>query len=91
VRGEGKSRPSSLARTRRPPRSDRRGRADPSFCRPGVDRSDQHLTPAWSPDNTGIAFTSSRTGNTDIYTINPDGTNFTRQTNNPSLDLFPDW
>ena len=37
-----------------------------------------------------IAFSSDRDGNTEIYVMNPDGTNATRLTNNPAIDDFPD-
>ena len=30
--------------------------------------------PAWSPDGSKIAFTSTRDGNSEIYVSNPDGT-----------------
>ena len=38
-----------------------------------------------------IAFVSSRDGNPEIYTINTDGTNLTRLTNNPAIDEEPAW
>ena len=38
-----------------------------------------------------IAFSSSRDGNFEIYTMNSDGTGLTRLTNNPATDLFPAW
>lgn len=38
-----------------------------------------------------IAFTSDRDGNLEIYTINPDGTDLTRLTNNAAKDGFPEW
>lgn len=38
-----------------------------------------------------IAFVSSRDGNPEIYTINPDGTNLTRLTNDPAVDEEPAW
>jgi Tol biopolymer transport system component len=36
--------------------------------------------PNWSPDGSKIAFSSSRDGNFEIYTIEPDGSNLTRLT-----------
>ena len=38
-----------------------------------------------------IAFVSSRDGNPEIYTVNPDGTNLTRLTNDPAVDEEPAW
>ena len=47
--------------------------------------------PCWSPDGSKIAFSSSRDGNSDIYTMNADGSNVNRLTNNPSLELECTW
>jgi TolB protein len=41
--------------------------------------------------NGRIAFESSRTGNTDIYTMGPDGSTQVNLTNNPAIDVFPAW
>lgn len=38
-----------------------------------------------------IAFVSSRDGNPEIYTVNADGTNLTRLTNDPAVDEEPAW
>jgi hypothetical protein len=40
-----------------------------------------------------LAFATNRHGtlNFELYTIDADGTNPTRLTNNPALDLLPDW
>ena len=38
-----------------------------------------------------IAFISERDGNTEIYTMNPDGTDQRRLTYSPALDLLPSW
>jgi hypothetical protein len=38
-----------------------------------------------------IAFHSNRDGNTEIYTMNPDGSSQTRLTNNAASDLTPAW
>ncbi len=42
-------------------------------------------------DPVRIAFTSNRDGNTEIYSVRPDGTGATRLTNNPALDADPVW
>lgn len=48
--------------------------------------------PAWSPDGTKIAYTSNRSGNSEIYLMNANGTNQVRLTNNPLSDAAnPCW
>ena len=47
--------------------------------------------PAWSPDGTKIAFTSSRDGNFEIYVMGTDGSNPTRLTDNNADDGSPAW
>ncbi len=47
--------------------------------------------PAWSPDGKFIAFTQALNGNSDIYTINVDGTNLRRLTNADSIETSPTW
>ena len=44
-----------------------------------------------SPAAGKIAFVSSRDGNPEIYTINTDGTELTRLTNDPAVDEEPAW
>ncbi len=44
-----------------------------------------------SPVAGRIAFVSSRDGNPEIYTINTDGTDLTRLTNDPAIDEGPAW
>ena len=46
-------------------------------------RHGQNSLPAWSPDGTRIAFTSTRDGNSEIYVMNRDGSNVRRLTNHP--------
>ena len=47
--------------------------------------------PAWSPDQTKLAFLSTRDGNPEIYVMDADGTNQTRLTNHPGVDARPSW
>ncbi len=54
--------------------------------------SDEHVTPRTVPGRNGkIAFTSTRDGNPEIYTMESDGSNQTRLTNNPGYDISPKW
>ncbi len=47
--------------------------------------------PAWSPDGKSIAFTQAHDGNSDIYTVNVDGTNLQRLTTEDSIETSPTW
>jgi len=47
--------------------------------------------PAWSPDGTRIAFTSSRDRNVQIYVVNADGSGLARLTNDAASDQEPVW
>jgi TolB protein len=47
--------------------------------------------PEWSPDGSRIIFISDRSGNYEIYTMNPDGTDQKRLTNRVANDYCPDW
>ena len=47
--------------------------------------------PAWSPDGSRIAFSSTRDGNTEIYSMNPDGSDQVNLTSNPAGDDDPAW
>ena len=48
--------------------------------------------PAWSPDGTRIAFTSTRSGGSpDIWTMSADGSNPKRLTNTPDNEADPAW
>jgi TolB protein len=47
--------------------------------------------PAWSPDGSLIAFQWRRDGNTDIYTMTPDGTDLLRITTSSNLEEVPTW
>jgi TolB protein len=47
--------------------------------------------PAWSPNGNKIAFDSGRSGNSDLWMMNPDGTAVTQLTTNPAADMLPSW
>ena len=47
--------------------------------------------PAWSPDGLRIAFCSTDQGNTEINSMNADGSHRTRLTDDEGLDWFPRW
>lgn len=51
----------------------------------------QDLSPSWSPDGKQIAYTSIRSGNNDIYTMNADGTGTTRLTTSLAAEGSPAW
>ena len=47
--------------------------------------------PAWSPDGTRLLFASDRDGDYEIYSIQADGTELLRHTDNDVSDLSPAW
>jgi len=47
--------------------------------------------PAWSPDGTRLAFASNRSGNTDVWVVNRDGSGLRQLTNHPASDTSPTW
>jgi PKD repeat protein len=48
--------------------------------------------PAWSPDGARIAFVSTRDGQSELYLMNPDGSNVVRLTNNMAMSAWnPAW
>ena len=56
------------------------------------DRSQRHVTPAFSPDGRRIAFGQWREGTgADVWLIDTDGKNLTQVTTNPAVDNIPNW
>jgi Tol biopolymer transport system component len=49
------------------------------------------FAPAWSPAGWGIAFTTKRDGNEEIYSMDPIGHRTQRLTNSPAADRDPAW
>ncbi len=49
------------------------------------------LSPSWSPDGTRLAFASKRDGNWEIYTMDRDGGNLIRLTDQEADDTSPAW
>lgn len=47
--------------------------------------------PSWSPDGRFIAYTSNRTGNSDIWIMNSDGANARQKTTHGAIDCQPAW
>ena len=47
--------------------------------------------PAWSPDGERIAFSSDRTGDSEIFVMDPNGDNVVQLTNSPREDWQPSW
>jgi TolB protein len=48
-------------------------------------------SPAWSPDGTRIAFTSTRGGNQDVYVMRPDGSDVRNVTRTGTPEYAPAW
>jgi TolB protein len=50
-----------------------------------------NYSPAWSSNGENIAFSSSRSGNTEIYSVSSSGGNLRRLTQNKGPDVSPTW
>ncbi len=50
-----------------------------------------NYSPAWSADGQNIAFSSSRTGHTEIYAVNSSGSNSKRLTESKGPEVSPTW
>ena len=57
----------------------------------GPGNSGNDLAPSWSPDGKQIAYVNVRGGNSDIYTMNADGTGASRRTDALGIDATPAW
>lgn len=69
---------------------------DTSICVINADGSDKKMlsegwAPTWSPDGQHIVFASDHADTIAIYAANPDGSDVTRLTNNPTSDYAPAW
>jgi uncharacterized repeat protein (TIGR02543 family) len=52
----------------------------------------EDVSPAWSPDSSLVAFSSYRSGNSEIWVVNADDPTDVRQvTDDPAFDGFPGW
>ena len=64
-------------------------RANLAQLRKVMDDTATATEPAFSPDGSRIAFTSTRDGQPEVYVMDADGTNAARLTNSPGLDGDP--
>lgn len=60
----------------------------PGSCAP---LTAQEFHPKWSPDGTKISFETYRTGDLEIFAMNPDGGGATNLTNSGGADYMADW
>ena len=72
------------------------GGGERRLTEPDGDPTDENATffqiePAWSADGARIAFASGRSGTSDIYVMNADGTGTTQLTDTTDNDTHPTW
>lgn len=53
--------------------------------------SNNDFKPTWAPDGSRIAFISIRDGRRDVFSVNPDGTDVMRVTDDDAMQEYPDW
>lgn len=56
-----------------------------------TDGSTGHIDPTWSPDGSQIAFASMRSGHSEIWVVNADGTNLQQLTHHGQFARYPVW
>ncbi len=56
-----------------------------------TDGSTGHIDPVWSPDGSQIAFASMRSGHSEIWVVNADGTNLQQLTHHGQFARYPVW
>lgn len=93
----GGGRPGSIVFTHRPPggtpvnlwlmNADGSGQTQLTFSPAGQ----ANVTPDWSPNGKQIAFASNRTGNSEIYVMNADGSDVVRLTHTSAFEQGPVW
>ena len=66
--------------------------ATPTFVPGGIFPSLRgSVTPAWAPDGRSVAYASNRSGNYEIYTMSPGGTNTVKVTDTPDQEMSVGW
>ncbi|MBN1992916.1 MAG: PD40 domain-containing protein [Anaerolineae bacterium] len=67
----------------------------PETCRDNLTQittdGNLNISPVWSPDGSRLAFNSKASGNWDIYTMTPTGSDIRQITTAPGNDLSPAW